>query len=301
MKRLLLLCWSISLFSAYAQDTLTLAHNFYKSEQFERTVVLLDDYIASHPSDTAALSMAGNAYYQMGLYQIAAQRYTRAIQAGIKNQDIKTDRARCYFFMEEYKAARLEWQVICQQQPDSSNNWYFFALSCQFGGDYNDAIKHLTKALAINSDFIQARKARGNLYLKTQKYQQALYDIDSALMLTQYDEGLFLNRGLSLIGLKRYKEAENTFKRIIEHDEKNQHAWFGLGNMYYAAKDFTKAIDAFDVAIALNPLFELAYFKRGLSHLELRQQEKGCQDLMKSLELGYSDAITYLKKFCNRD
>lgn len=301
MRTMLLLGFCISLAGAQAQDTLGQAMAFYSAGSYERAVIIVDDYLGAHPGDTTALGLAGDAYHQLKLHHIAAQRYTRAIQAGIKRTDVRINRARCYFYMEEYKASRLEWQAICQQYPDSNDWRYYYALSCQYCNDYAGAIRQLTLALDHDPSFILARKARANLYLKTQKHQEALSDIDSVLMITQYDETMFMNRGLALIGLKRYQESERTFKRIIDHDEKNQHAWFGLGSMYYASRNFTKAVDAFDIVIAINPVFELAYFKRGLAQLELRQNEKGCADLMKSLELGYSESLSYLKKFCNHD
>jgi tetratricopeptide (TPR) repeat protein len=74
-----------------------------------------------------------------------------------------------------------------------------------------------------------------------------------------------------------------------------------LGNVYQGSRSYAKAIDAYDVCIALRPDFELAYFKRGLSKLEINQQERGCEDLQQALSLGYVDALMYLKKFCGRE
>ena len=283
-----------------AQDTLKSCNDLFVQKNHAKIVVLLDDYVKSHQQDTIALELCGDAYYEMNLFGNAAQHYTENLLLTKGNQRIYKKRALCYYYAKEYKAARYEWEDVCRMLPDDKTNWYYLGLTYQQIGHYQDGINALTQALNIDSVFVLALQARGNLYLKTQQYYLALGDIDSSLKITQYNEQQFINRGLALIGLKRFKDAEKIYERIIQRNEKNVHAWFGLGNVYHLSLNYAKAIDAFDVCVALRPDFELAYFKRGLSKLEINQQDRGCADLQEALNLGYTEALIFLKKFCGR-
>jgi tetratricopeptide (TPR) repeat protein len=283
-----------------AQDTLNSCNNLFGQKNYAKIVLLLDEFVKSHKQDTTAWELCGDAYYEMSLFGNAAQRYTENLLLTKGNQRIYKKRANCYYYAKEYKAARYEWEDVCRMLPDDKTNWYYLGLTYQQIEHYQDGINALTQALNIDSVFVLALQARGNLYLKTQQYYLALGDIDSSLKITQYNEQQFINRGLALIGLKRFKEAEKIYERIIQRNEKNVHAWFGLGNVYHLSRNYAKAIDAFDVCVALRPDFELAYFKRGLSKLEINQQERGCADLQEALSLGYMEALIYLKKFCGR-
>jgi tetratricopeptide (TPR) repeat protein len=286
---------------AQAQDTLSVCNNLYAQKNYTKVVVLLDDYVKSHHEDTVALELCGDAYYEMSLFGNAAQRYTEALYITKRNKRIYKKRALSYYYANEFKSARHEWEDVCRMLPDDKTHWYYLGLTHQQIGNYQDGIYALSQAIKIDSAFVLALQARGNLHLKMQQYYLALGDIDSSLKITQYNEPQFINRGLALIGLKRFKEAEKIYERIIQRNEKNVHAWFGLGNVYQSSRNYAKAIDAYDICIALRPDFELAYFKRGLSKLEINQQERGCEDLQEALNLGYVEALMYLKKFCGRE
>ena len=283
-----------------AQDTLNTCNDWFGQKNYAKIVVLLDDYVKYHQQDTIALELCGDAYYEMNLFGNAAQRYTETLLLTKGKQRIFKKRALCYYYAKEYKSARYEWEDVCRMLPDDKTNWYYLGLTYQQIGLYQNGINALSKAINIDSIFVLAIQARGNLYLKTQQYHLALGDIDSSLKITQYNEQQFINRGLALIGLRRFKEAEKIYERIIQRNEKNVHGWFGLGNVYQLSHSYAKAIDAFDVCVALRPDFELAYFKRGLSKLEINQQDRGCADLQEALSLGYTEALIYLKKFCGR-
>ena len=300
LKYLIVLCFVLVLVKSQAQDTLNICNNLFGQKNYATIVVLLDDYLKYHQQDTLALELCGDAYYEMSLFGNAAQRYTENLLLTKQNQLIYKKRALCYYYTKEFKSARYEWEDVCRKLPDDKTNWYYLGLTYQQIGRYQDGINALTEALNRDSIFVLALQARGNLYLKTQQYYLALGDIDSSLKITQYNEQQFINRGLALIGLKRFKDAEKIYERIIQRNEKNVHAWFGLGNVYHLSRNYAKAIDAFDVCLAIRPDFELAYFKRGLSKLEINQQERGCADLQEALNLGYTEALMYLKKFCGR-
>jgi hypothetical protein len=54
------------------------------------------------------------------------------------------------------------------------------------------------------------------------------------------------------------------------------------------------------MAIAIDPNYGLAYYKRGLIKFFSGQKESGCLDLSKAGELGYADAYDAIKNYCGQ-
>lgn len=298
MSKWITIC-CIVLFSAAvnAQDTLMLAKQFIEQQKLNEAIVLLDEY-NNNQTDSTALILSGDTYYMLNFYEVAAAKYTLVINLYPTHFYALKKRAQSYYMASLFKQAQPDWEKICKLQPNDKYNWYFLALINQQLTNEYEAIKCWSYALKQDSFFIDALTARGILYLKTKQYSAALSDIDSAIKITQFNEGLFSNRAIALLGLKKYKEAEMMYERLIKHNEKNYHAWFGLGNVYFGSTNYTKALDAFEICLAINPRFEIGYFKRALTLLELNQDQKACPDLLKAHELGYPDALFYLKKYC---
>ncbi len=297
-RALLISLFTITL-SAKGQDTLSICKGLVEQGKFHEASIIIDAF-CEHHDDTNAFLLCADTWYTLEMYDQAAKRYTSLVYLTKQPYEHIRKRALCLSLSEQYKPAEKEWQRVCTIQPNDKYNWYLLAQACKNLSEDERAIQALTKAIVIDSVFSDALTARSKLYLRQRNYQLALQDIDTCLKLLQYQETLFHDRGLALIGLKRYREAERMFNTIIKHEEKNAHAWFGLGSVYHAERNYEKALDAFDITISLKPDFEIAYFKRGLVKLELNNQT-GCDDLLKAHQLGFPDALFYLKKYCNRD
>ncbi|MFA5050168.1 MAG: tetratricopeptide repeat protein [Candidatus Micrarchaeia archaeon] len=69
--------------------------------------------------------------------------------------------------------------------------------------------------------------------------------------------------------------------------------YYQQGNDYYEKGDFEKAIENYNMAILLSPVFSEAYFNRALSYYQLKNFEKGIKDYSKAAELDPKNPIIY--------
>ncbi|MEM4367230.1 MAG: AAA family ATPase [Candidatus Anstonellales archaeon] len=69
--------------------------------------------------------------------------------------------------------------------------------------------------------------------------------------------------------------------------------YYHIGNEYYDRGDYEKAIENYNMAILLNPLFSEAYFNRALSYYHLKNYDKGIADYGKCAELDPKNPIIY--------
>lgn len=300
MKWTILCIVSLFVCRLYGQDTLYQSRALIASKNLQEAYTLLNEYSKTN-KDSTTLILHADLCYELEFYDMAANKYIELLTLLPHNFYARKQLALCCSLNGNFKTAAEQWEIVCKQQPTEKYNWYFLAQAQTKLSNEDAAIIAWSNAIVIDTFFTDALIARSKLYLKNKKYEAALSDIDTCLKVLQYQDYLFNDRGLALIGLKRYKEAERMFEANIKHNEKNVHAWFGVGMCYSAQRNYLKAIDAFDIAIALKPDFEIAFFRRGLAKLELNKSVQGCEDLMQAHSLGYPDALFYLKKYCNRD
>ena len=93
---------------------------------------------------------------------------------------------------------------------------YFRGLAKYFNEDYASAIDDLTIAIRMNPDFVSFYQ-RGKANLQLKEYRRALQDFDIALRLKEdFPEG-FLYRGINLYYLENYQEAMKDLDLALLH------------------------------------------------------------------------------------
>ena len=120
-------------------------------------------------------------------------------------------------------------------------------------------IAHLTKAITLKDDFIEARLMRAEALLKMKQYKETMEDIDAVLAQNPEEETAILLRGKVKEANGQEEEAEADYQLVTEVNPFNEQAYLYLGQLFINQKKLTEAISLFDEAIELNPNFAEAY------------------------------------------
>ena len=95
---------------------------------------------------------------------------------------------------------------------------------------------------------------QGSRLYADQKYGQALETFNHILQENPYNQEAALGAGASAYYLKDYQTAQRIFENLAkEKGEKEQDAYFNLGNTFYRSNQMDKAIQAYKQAIIKNP------------------------------------------------
>jgi tetratricopeptide (TPR) repeat protein len=100
-------------------------------------------------------------------------------------------------------------------------------------------------------------------------------------------------RGLALQEKQEYNTAIEAYGLAIQLDPKYWTAYNDRGLAYMHKKEFDKAIQDLDQAISLNPQFASAYNNRGLAYWGKRQADNAIQDLNQAIALNPRLAMAY--------
>lgn len=153
--------------------------------------------------------------------------------------------------------------------------------------NYDNALKNLDQALALNPQFVVAYMARGYA-----RYANAITN----LKLSQHSE----NEAENILERTEYtvllQEALSDFDKVLQLDPRVVYSWFNKGNIYFEAQDFTSAMQCYSEAIKIDPSFGEAYFNRGLSYLKSGNKNQAFADLSKAGELGVIPSYNILKR-----
>ena len=86
------------------------------------------------------------------------------------------------------------------------------------------------------------------------------------------------------------------YDAALDIDPRLAFVWVNKGNLYYAAGDFTSAIECYGKALELDPAFGAALYNRGLTYLRIGNRRLAFNDLSKAGELGVLPSYNLLKR-----
>lgn len=203
------------------------------------------------------------------------------------------------FVQEDYKA--MEEAATKAIAIEEGNAIAHFLLGKARNGQNDDimTIAHLTKAITLQDDFIEARLMRAEALLHMKQYQEMMEDIDAVLAQNPEEETAILLRGKVKEFTGKKEEAEVDYKQVIEVNPFNEQAYLYLGQLFISQKKLAEAIELFDEAIELNPNFAEAYRERGRAKLLNGDKDGSVEDMKKSLELSPKDEAGLNGEFKN--
>lgn len=88
---------------------------------------------------------------------------------------------------------------------------------------------------------------------------------------------------------KNISDAAESFAMAVKLDKHNGKAWFGLGQIYFSAGSYNKAIDAFSKAVNISRTDAEYQAYLGKAYMEVRQYGKAAKALKRAASLDISN------------
>ncbi|MFZ4440784.1 MAG: tetratricopeptide repeat protein [Syntrophales bacterium] len=203
------------------------------------------------------------------------------------------NRGIAYLDLKRYPRAIDDFNEAIRLAPNLAPAYNNRGLNYTYLGEYQRAIKDLEEAIRLKPNDADAYRNRGRAYHKLKQYQRAIDDFDEAIRLNPDYANAYSDRGFNYGILKQYQRAIKDFDKVIRMKPNDADAYVLYNNrgMAYAAlgKD-QQAIMDFDDVIRLKPDLELGHFNRGLAYIRIGNSREGCRSLIRSCEIGNSEA-----------
>lgn len=152
------------------------------------------------------------------------------------------------------------------------------------------ALKDFNAALALDPEFGDIYRSRGEAYLAQGNHDRAIENFSKAREINDLDLGAIFRLGDVLYRMERYAEAEREYMRARELRPQLPFTHYILGEINVHLHQNYESIPHFNEAIRLDPVNPKAYLFRGIAYLETRQLDLALADLLKSVEQAPRDA-----------
>jgi tetratricopeptide (TPR) repeat protein len=172
-----------------------------------------DDLVGLKSDD---LLQAGQAAYDSGDYQTAADLASRVVKSEPKHNSAWADLGRAYVAsgeMEEAESALKTAVEINPYSPDAYDNLGRVYIAKRRTGEAEKAFR---KQIEINPLDEWAHRLLGHLLLQRKDYAGAAAELEKAVAIDGKDAEPFLDLGRAQIGLDKVREAGESFDRAVE-------------------------------------------------------------------------------------
>jgi tetratricopeptide (TPR) repeat protein len=125
---------------------------------------------------------------------------------------------------------------------------------------------------------------KGNSLLKLKRYEEALETFEKASEINPENAGLWTNLGFALTKLERFRDALEAFEKSISLNPVQKNAWEGKDAVLIRIRLCEEKLRKSEEALETNPEDPNTLFEKGKLHLRLGEQEKAMQAFKKALE-----------------
>jgi tetratricopeptide (TPR) repeat protein len=167
------------------------------------------------------------------------------------------------------------------------------ASACRPGPACQRADSDFGNAVRINTEFIGAYVARGDLRVLRGVLAPAIRDYDEAIWREPDNPDYYERRGMAYVGLGRKSEAVADFEHAIRLDPGRAAAYRARGLAYVELGQPDLAISSFDEAVRLDPQDPGSYYGRALAQEELGRTAEAFADFDLAIRLFADDPEAY--------
>ncbi len=169
--------------------------------------------------------------------------------------------------------------------PKDALDYFNSAIANMKGGNTDQALVDIDKAIALEPQLSSFHTFRGYLNQSKGKYELALRDCDTAIKIDPKDDRAYLTRGECHQAMKNVDKAVQDFDKAVEIDPKNADAYRKRGSFYFGNSDYDNAKKDLDKAIELDPKGSEAYMYRSVCHGLKRDYASSLGDLSTAVDL----------------
>lgn len=137
--------------------------------------------------------------------------------------------------------------------------FYFYMGFCSLRlNDFSEGERFFQKALTEDYSLYMAHSYLSEIYHKQKRYNEALAELDAALLVAPSDPLMHYNKAVFLFELKKYNDALEEYEAVIQLNPKHYKSRYNAAIIYEAMKKKDKALEHYQGFLDCAPLKEAA-------------------------------------------
>lgn len=247
------------------------------------------------------------AHYNQDLENLN-KRNTLSRKLIMTNQEVALDSTQITIHF----ASINEYSTLIEQQPENAIFYFARGIDYMLVQDFSSAIEDFTKATLIDPKFTLAYFNLAVAYTKQLKSKDILPELYSQAPQTELS--ISMQTGIdgksvspsagnnpdidskAIRAKLEYESILKSYNKIIELSPDFTFAYYNRAEIKSMQKDYRAAILDYNEIIRRDPEFGEAYYNRGLNRLQIKDTDRGLDDLRKAGELGIVSAYSIIKR-----
>ncbi|GIX42502.1 MAG: hypothetical protein KatS3mg129_2235 [Leptospiraceae bacterium] len=282
-----------------AQNFIKQASYYYQKKAYQKAIeyaklslnefILFDGYY-----------LIGMSYYQLNDFENGLESLLLAEKINPEHEQLLLTLGLIYSSLNQYEEALKRFEKLITIKPDDPYYLYRLGLTFKEMQKYEKAIYYLEKANKENFKYRNnVLLLLGDIYFELKEYDRSEYYYSELEKLkpdskevrnskTQVKVAYYLEKGNNAFKNKKFKEAEENFKQIIQLRPESSIGYFQLGILYLELKNYDQAISNFKKALEISKdLDHFLYLCR--TYLETSQFYNSLSCIKTGLQLYPSD------------
>jgi tetratricopeptide (TPR) repeat protein len=267
-----------------------------RAKVWKNNITLFTDVLDKNPDVSVALNNRGNAYSNMGEYELALQDFNRGIKLSPGMKHLYNNRALALHKLDSSVEAVADLNKAIKLDPgylDAYVNKGNILLDLE---DTEGAIESFTRAINVAPRKAVNYLLRADVYKSIHNYEAAIRDFNNAIRVYPKSIEAYFSRGMTYLEEQNYDKALKDFERVKEIDPDVAEAYNEIGNILNKKGDYSAALKQLTKAIELNVDYAEAYNNRGISCFYLNDNSQALNDFDHAIGLD----STFAKAYANR-
>lgn len=256
------------------------------------------------PEIAMAWYILGDAYIINHQPIKAIEAYQQAVRIDPKYADAWRQMGRAYFISAQFSKAIEALENSIRINPEGASTWFSLAIAYSELGQTAKADEAYQQSLRIDPEYANKLQKMGKANeqpiqsatdwfdkaddLQKKKNWKGLRD--HALSWTKEEPGdsmAWYNLGLGYYYAdpKQYTKAIEAYQQAIRINPDYADTWYDIGNAYLVTKQYTKAIEAYQQAIRINPDYASTWYNLGLAYADTNQDANAIEAYQQAVRI----------------
>lgn len=233
--------------------------------EYDLAVRHLTEGLRKRPSLVGPSVIVAMDYLKLGAPDKAIPFLQRALKLDPSNRDAHEAMTLYYLSRDDFQGAAEEFRQLAVLNPDKAEAWF------KLGHQYLDLAARLAfRGARLYKDSAWGHRFLGDLLFERGRWDDAVREYRKGLAIDPKQPALHRSLGEAYLRTGKLTEAETEFRLELEHDSRNERAWFSLASLQLVKGQPLPALESVGKAWEISP--EFFQLQHEFPSIELTQQ-----------------------------
>jgi len=269
---------------------------YYLVELYERNIKYRNILISLFVLYIYLISL--KTYQRIGVWRDSLSLWNDSIKKyPINNDRGYLNRANVYFEMGKFEDAFIDFNRAILIDSMNSAPYIGLSLINLELKKYDIALKYINKALKLKKSY-DAYIDRAIIKIENSQYEDALKDLDSAYAINKMRAEVFINRGIINFRQKKYNESLIEFEKACKIDKHHFAIYLYRSIALIEMNKYDRALEDLNSSIKLKET-GMAYYLKAKIYFKTGKISLLCENIKKAMNLGYKEIEQDFLNICN--